>query len=271
MSLRRMLLAIAFCALGGIAGPAQASWYYQRPVLENNVVATNGVLTDTPWYAISYSTDGTRPMCEVVRTTRFRLFYPRTFVADRSIDKVVKTLEEGFSRTEELLGKINGPLDVYIALQIKPKSNPCDKNVFTGGLAFRSGVNVIVIAKDYLNVGVCAHEALHIRLRELGRSPPGWFEEGMAAYVESADGFHQWHFDNLGRNSPLALEQMAHLKPCTDKDLRARSTAWLLVYYCVHVEKMKFTDLAALAEFADPVRAYGAVREYYAQSNTSKK
>lgn len=263
---QRGLIAL-FMLLFGVmisAGPAAAQYgTYRAPENAYRVVATNDLLTDTRWYRFVYADDGSVPMASIIETRRYRLFYPRTYQHQVSTEAIQKILDQGFDRAERLMGRMVRQTDIYIAKQILPKSSPCEEGVITNGLAFaHNGRQVVVLRLEAASVSLVAHEALHIRVDERGAAPPSWFEEGMAEFAESEDGFSDAHFAQLEKLGPLTIDEMGNLKPCSKKGLQARSTAWAMVFYLVKIEGRTLAELQFLREFPDPQAAADEVKAW---------
>jgi hypothetical protein len=242
---------------------------YQAPSLAEDVTGTNGLLTSAPGYTIAYADDDTRPMAKVIRTEAYRLFLPHVYMDIRSQAEIQEEIGVGLERCRKLLGATRKPIDIYVCTSISPKRDPCDSGVQTAGIAFSgSDRHVMILSLSHLKRSLVAHEGLHLRLRDLSLRPPSWFEEGMAEFVESEDGFDQWHYDNLATKGPLSIDEMNELKPCSQKDLQARSTAWAMVYFMVKLRGERFAALPMTVSYPNPTAAHSNVKTYIAEAKS---
>lgn len=269
MNIRINTAVLTLCLL--LSGSQAYAWQgYRAPNLGQDVTGTNGLLTDAPGYTIAYADGDERPMAKVIRTELYRLFLPHDYLKTRSQAEVQKEVDVGLERCRKLLGATRKPIDIYICTSIIPKSNPCDSGVVTAGIAFSgSDTHVMVLSLNHFDRSLVAHEGLHLRLRDLSLRPPSWFEEGMAGYVETEDGFNKWHFDNLASKGALSIEAMNNLKPCSRKGLQARSTAWAMVYFMVKLRGERFAALPMSGSYPNPTAAHTHVVTYIAEANSA--
>ncbi len=199
----------------------------------------------------------------VVQTEKFRLFYPVAFTGKIPLKDILSRLLEAFDRVENEFGAFEKPVDVYVPGWIL-LDGAAEHNLRIAGLTSVTEdgqVYVLVALWAAGDVDTFAHELLHARLRDAGISPPHWFEEGLAHFMESEDGFNEDLYEILLEKGPLSLKKAFEIEGFTDDEMQLRATAWLLTYYLHEFEGKSLGEIAKAKNLPDPAVALEMVKK----------
>jgi hypothetical protein len=219
--------------------------------------------SDTPRKAEIEDTPAT-PVMVTIEAERYRLTYPLAFTRALPPIQLAELVEAAMGRVEGYLGPFEARLEMLVAGRIVTDDPEFPEDLSIAGVCFvdDDGQIRIVVSLWAADVETFTHELLHARLRDLGMEPPGWFEEGMAHFVEHEDGFHPDLYELLLEEGPLTMDEIKRIKGVTSEEMRLRATAWALVYYLVHHEAHEFSCLAHLGidDLPDPLKAFAAIK-----------
>lgn len=196
----------------------------------------------------------------VVETDKFRLFYPVSFAEVISLEDILSRVNAAFARVEKEFGAFEKRVDIYVPGRIQIPGAE-ENGLVVAGLTFVRDrqVNVLVALWAAKDVDTFAHELLHARLRDAGISPPGWFEEGLAHFMETKDGFNEELYELLLKKGPIGLDKAAEIDGITEDEMQLRATAWLLTYYLHTFEGKTLREIAEAESLPDPSKALEAV------------
>ncbi len=198
----------------------------------------------------------------VVETEKFRLHYPVAFMEEIPLKDILTRLIEAFDRVENEFGAFEDAVDVYVPGVIVHEGAAAH-NLRIAGLTWEEEDRVVVLVALWAahDVDTFAHELLHARLRDADIHPPHWFEEGLAHFMESEDGFHEELYEILLENGPVTLDEAAEIEGITADEMRLRATAWLLTYYLHNYEGMTLGEIAGEVNLPDPVEVLEVVKK----------
>lgn len=205
-----------------------------------------------------------KPVMVTIEAEKFRLTYPLAYTVDLPPAVLVGYVEAAFARVERLLGTFDARIEMFVPGRIVPDDPDFPEGLSIAGVCFvdDNGQIHVVVSKWAAGFETFAHELFHARLRDLGVEPPGWFEEGMAHFVEHKDGFNPDLYDLLKEKGPLSMDAIKRIKGVTDEEMRLRATAWALVYYLVEIQGHEFKKVMQMGvdELPDPEKAFAAIK-----------
>jgi hypothetical protein len=204
-----------------------------------------------------------QPVLVVIEAQKYRVTYPLAFAERLPVTELAKRIEEAMARVERMLGAFDTRIEMIIPGRIVTDDPDFPPNLSIAGVTWKEedGQIHVAVALGSADVGTFAHELLHARLRNLGLSPPTWFEEGLAHFAESEDGFNESMYDLLKKEGPLTLAEIAKIKGVTTQEMRLRATGWAVAYYLVHIKGQALRDVAQLKELPDPKAAFAAIEK----------
>jgi hypothetical protein len=251
------LLILVALSIGGIysGSPSASADFVPAPLQHARIDAARDAKDEAP---------KDRPVMVTIEAKKFRLTYPLAYTPDLPPAVLVGYVEAAFARVERLLGPFDARIEMFVPGRIVPDDPDFPENLSIAGVCFvdDSGQIHVVVSKWAAGFETFAHELFHARLRDLGVDPPGWFEEGMAHFVEHKDGFNPDLYDLLKEKGPLRMEEIKRIKGVTKEEMRLRATAWALVYYLVEIQGHEFKKVMQLGvdELPDPEKAFAAIK-----------
>ncbi|MFN8390159.1 MAG: hypothetical protein U0136_07720 [Bdellovibrionota bacterium] len=203
-----------------------------------------------------------------VETDRYRLYYPILFNDKLAIREVLTHLEAAFDRVEAEMGPFKKKVSISIPAEI-PSAEAAAQNLVIAGLTWEENKNVYVLVALWSagKVDTFAHELMHARLRDAGVHPAHWFEEGLAHFIETDDGFNQELFDVLEAYGPLSTKEAAQISGITKDEMRSRATAWAIVYYLHNIKGESLQKIATSKHLPDAKTAFAALRKLHLQQS----
>jgi len=210
------------------------------------------------------------PKILVVERKRYRLYYPLAFTPEIPLRDILERLDAAFARVERDYGPFKNRLDIAVPREI-PNEEAKKNGLVIAGLTFTvdGKVNVLVALWAADKIDTFAHELVHARLRDAGIHPAHWFEEGLAHYAETSDGFQAELYDVLLKHGVIDPAKAETISGITKDEMRMRATAWALVYYMAKAKGMKLVEIAAARDLPDAETAFRYVKESHSGNSVA--
>ena len=192
------------------------------------------------------------PGVVVIEAKKYRLSYPLTSARVIPVTELAARVDSAFTRVEKNLGPFTSRIEMIVPHRIVPDDPDFPKELSIAGVCWKEddGRIFVAVSLGSADVDTFAHELFHARMRELNRSPPTWFEEGMAHFMESEDGFNKELFSLLKEKGPMKLKEIRKVKGVTKEELRMRASAWAMVYYLVRIEGYTLDEVSRMDPFS---------------------
>ena len=159
-------------------------------------------------------------------------------------------IERAFQRVEREWGEFEHTVSITIVPEIE-SSYPIAEGYIVKALCYPGyKTSRIEIGQKYFDLATTSHELSHARLNEFPGRALRWWDEGMAEYFESSNGFRPDAAETIFAFSSWDLNKLCTEGVSSGGDLEfvVRAYGWALAYYYRHKDNMTFPEMLSLKQ-----------------------